>query len=215
LDLSHKDYRTLILANNISLFDFRVYLFARQVFLLTAVERYADICSRARDYISTLARTLRNDREDSGISFIESWTFSAAMQVINATSMAQKTLSLSAATGDLLIIARAQVPPIPAQLDVQLDKLGHHFRLIPESVPFEGLFTEMSLDLPEERSINDFKTTNPILKEVIHDGDKFCKLYEDITLQALQNYEMSNRAGSAQTMTADLAALYELVPLVV
>lgn len=71
--------------------------------------RYGDICSRARDYIATLARTLRNDREDSGISFIESWTFSAAMQVIEATKKAQGSPALSAATGDLLLIARTQV----------------------------------------------------------------------------------------------------------
>jgi hypothetical protein len=74
--------------------------------------RYSDICFRARDYIATLARTLRNDREDSGISFIESWTFSAAMQVIEDTSKAQKTPALSAATGDLLLIARTQACPL-------------------------------------------------------------------------------------------------------
>ena len=109
LDLSHKDYRTLILANNISLFDFRVYLFARQVFLLTAMGRYPEICSRARDYISTLARTLRSDREDTGISFIESWMFSAAMQIIEAAHTAPKSQVLSAAIGDLYVIARTQV----------------------------------------------------------------------------------------------------------
>jgi trafficking protein particle complex subunit 10 len=109
LDLSHKDYRNLILANNISLFDFRVYLFGRQAFLLTSMGRIADICARARDYIATLARTLRNDREDTGISFIESWIFSAAMQIIEATSKAPKSHDRSAATGDLYVVARTQV----------------------------------------------------------------------------------------------------------
>ena len=109
LDLSHKDYRSLILANNISLFDFRIYLFARQVFLLTLMGKYAEICSRARDHIATLSRTLRNNREDTGISLIESWIFSAAMQVIEATSKAPKSPALSAATGDLHVIARSQV----------------------------------------------------------------------------------------------------------
>lgn len=108
LDLSHKDYRTLILANNISLFDFRVYLFARQVFLLSLMGKHSDICARARDYITTLARTLRNDREDNGISFIESWIYSAAMQVVEATSKAPKSMGLSAVTGDLIVIARTQ-----------------------------------------------------------------------------------------------------------
>jgi len=116
LNLSHKDYRKLILANDISLFDFRVYLFARQVFLLTSMGRYADICSRARDYIATLARTLRNDREDTGISYIESWIFSAAMQVIETTSKTPKNQALSAATGDLYLIARNQVATTNSQL---------------------------------------------------------------------------------------------------
>jgi hypothetical protein len=71
--------------------------------------KYADICARARDYIATLARTLRNDREDTGLSFIESWIFSAAMQIIEATKKAQKTAAFAAVTGDLLVIARIQV----------------------------------------------------------------------------------------------------------
>lgn len=109
LDLSHKDYRTLILANNISLFDFRVYLFARQSHLLFAMNKSAEICARARDYITTLALTLRSDRETGGVSFIESWMFSAAMTVVEATSKAQKSVALAAATGDLLVISRTQV----------------------------------------------------------------------------------------------------------
>jgi trafficking protein particle complex subunit 10 len=111
LDLSLKDYRTLILANNISIFDFRVYLFARQAYLLTALGKYADICARARDYVATMARTLRNDREDTGISFIESWVFSASMQIIEATKKGPKSTALSSATGDLLVMARTQVRP--------------------------------------------------------------------------------------------------------
>jgi trafficking protein particle complex subunit 10 len=109
LNLLHKDYRNLILANNISIFDFRVYLFARQVFLLTSMGRYAEICTRARDYIATMARTLRMDRDNLGISYIESWMFSAAMQVIDATSKAPKSPALSATTGDLYVVARSQV----------------------------------------------------------------------------------------------------------
>lgn len=70
---------------------------------------------------------------------------------------------------------------------------------------------EVSLNSPEGKSDSDFKTTNPVLKEAIEDGEKFCKLYDDITLQALKHYELSNRMGSAQAMTADLAALYTSV----
>jgi trafficking protein particle complex subunit 10 len=178
LDLSHKDYRNLILANNISLFDFRVYLFARQSFLLTSMRKYADICSRAKDYIATLARTLRNDREDTGISFIESWIFSAAMQVIETTRKAPKSHAISAATGDLLVIARTQVSSHLSWGSCQLDKLGHHYHLIPDSVPFEGPLSEVSLDVTEVPSVDKFKTTNPTLKDVVTDEARFFELYE-------------------------------------
>ena len=82
-------------------------------------------------------------------------------------------------------------------------------------MPFEGLFTEVSLHSQEVNKTTDFKTTNSVLIEVIEAGDKFCKLYEDVTLQALKHYELSNRTGSAQAMTADLAALYTLIPFIV
>ena len=78
-------------------------------------------------------------------------------------------------------------------------------------MPFEGLFTDVSLESPDTKSDSDFKTTNSVLQKVLDDKDTFCKLYEDTTLQALLNYELSNRSGSAQTMAADLAALYAFV----
>jgi len=54
--------------------------------------------------------------------------------------------------------------------------LGHHLKLIPKTVPFEGSFSKISLG--EERPTTDnFKTTNPVLKEVIADENKFCDLY--------------------------------------
>lgn len=89
LDLSKKPYRDMILANNISIFDFRSYLFSRQLTLLlraakapslndednmTSQKRgqkskpedltvLAEICERASEFITIAARTLRYDLE--------------------------------------------------------------------------------------------------------------------------------------------------------
>jgi trafficking protein particle complex subunit 10 len=109
LSLETKPYRTLILANNISLFDFRVYLFARQTLLLRSMGRYAEICVRARDFISSLGMTLRGEHERGGISFVESWSFSAAMAAVDLGGKVQRSMALAAASGDLLVIARTQV----------------------------------------------------------------------------------------------------------
>jgi len=59
-----------------------------------------------------------------------------------------------------------------------LDKLGHLFNLIPKSVPFEGVFSDVSLDSTEAQTADNFKTTNPVLKDAIENEDKFCELYE-------------------------------------
>jgi len=61
---------------------------------------------------------------------------------------------------------------------LKLDKIGHHFELIPKSVPFEGVFSDVSLESDETSSTGDFKTTNPVLQQVIKDPTKFAQLYE-------------------------------------
>ncbi|EQL37603.1 TMEM1 family protein [Blastomyces dermatitidis ER-3] len=85
LDPNKKPYREMILANNISVFDFRVYIFARQMMLLLKAARapsiqsgssqttgkpakeavnltlLAEICERASEFISIGSRTLRHD----------------------------------------------------------------------------------------------------------------------------------------------------------
>ncbi|OJD25823.1 hypothetical protein ACJ73_02810 [Blastomyces percursus] len=85
LDSDKKPYREMILANNISVFDFRVYIFARQMMLLLKAARapsirsgssqttgkpakeavdltlLAEICERASEFISIGSRTLRHD----------------------------------------------------------------------------------------------------------------------------------------------------------
>jgi hypothetical protein len=56
--------------------------------------------------------------------------------------------------------------------------LGHHYRLIPDSVPFEGLFAEVSLEANEDSAADNFKTTNPVLKDAVKDESKFGQIYE-------------------------------------
>lgn len=59
LNTSHKPYRKQIQANDISIFDFRIYLFARQAAMLFLLGRVAEVAKRGAFFISTFARTLR------------------------------------------------------------------------------------------------------------------------------------------------------------
>lgn len=84
LDTDSKPYRELILANNISIFDFRNYVFARQTQLMLRLASLsgralqadsstahlttprdpvilADICWRAKEYFADVARIIRQD----------------------------------------------------------------------------------------------------------------------------------------------------------
>lgn len=55
-----KDYRQLIIQNNISIFDFRIYLFCRQATLVCALGRVVDLAKRARPFIYNMAKLLRS-----------------------------------------------------------------------------------------------------------------------------------------------------------
>ena len=45
-------------------------------------------------------------------------------------------------------------------------------------MPFEGVFTEVSLDSTENPVVDDFKTTNAVLADAVKGEEKFCELYE-------------------------------------
>lgn len=59
LSTTKKPYRHLISTNAVSVFDFRVYLFARQANLLLRLGRIAEAARRGAYFVSTFARTLR------------------------------------------------------------------------------------------------------------------------------------------------------------
>lgn len=59
LSTSSKPYHDLILANTITLFDFRIYLFAKQMALLGKMGRVRDVLVRAKEFIVGFARSLR------------------------------------------------------------------------------------------------------------------------------------------------------------
>lgn len=59
LSISKKSYRDLILANSISIFDFRVYLLARQCTLLSHLGRLIEVGSKTVTFLRSFGRRLR------------------------------------------------------------------------------------------------------------------------------------------------------------
>jgi len=62
LSTTNKNYRQMIANNKISIFDFRIYLFARQALMLSRLGRITEVAKRGAYFISTFARTLRESQ---------------------------------------------------------------------------------------------------------------------------------------------------------
>lgn len=59
LSVTKKPYRDLILANTISVFDFRVYLLARQCSLLGQMGKIVEIAHKVSLFLGTFSKALR------------------------------------------------------------------------------------------------------------------------------------------------------------
>ena len=61
LDTGSKPYRELLQTSSISIFDFRIYAFARQAQLLGKIGRITEIAKRGQWFVASLARRLREN----------------------------------------------------------------------------------------------------------------------------------------------------------
>lgn len=59
LSSTSKPFRNLIIQNNISIFDFRIYLFTRQASLVSQMGRITDLAKRAKPFIYNVSKLLR------------------------------------------------------------------------------------------------------------------------------------------------------------
>ncbi|KAG1768331.1 trafficking protein particle complex subunit 10 [Suillus occidentalis] len=133
LSITKKHYRDLILANSISVFDFRIYLLARQCALLNKMRRPSEICQKVTTFLGTFGRRLREVEAKLPEYFIESWIFSSALSVVDQCDTWAHTTELdgiqlarfSASEGELIELAKTQ-------LDIIGVKVGH----LPKKLPF-------------------------------------------------------------------------------
>ncbi|GAC72281.1 putative transmembrane protein [Moesziomyces antarcticus T-34] len=156
LDVHKKPYAELIRRNDISLFDFRCYLFARKSALLGKMGRVAAVMREAPLFIAAVGRMLRRNPR-LGSEWIESWIFSAALDVVEqcqawliqrsaATSdqgVDQLTPAFQSNKSELLDLARRQLDRIGIQA-------GHLPELDPFVCPSDGGATDTARnrDLP-------------------------------------------------------------------
>lgn len=134
LSVDRKPYRDLIIANSISVFDFRTYLLARQCAVLISMGRVVEVGRKAIMFLQTFGKRLRevevsvqfapdsfspslSDQNDIPPYFIESWMYSSALSTVDHCDTCSKSLEMSKAVltsfnavkGELIELARHQV----------------------------------------------------------------------------------------------------------
>lgn len=206
LSVTKKPYRELILSNTITVFDFRSYLLARQCFLLARLGQLAEAAVKAERFITSFARTLRENKRDLSDFFLESWIYSAAIGVVNqcdawadAASLEPATMvSLNAAKAELLDLARSQ-----------LDKIGIRKGYLPSVHPFSMSLPYLDLESaqspPPEPS--EARISSPDLIEALRGRDEFDRLYITTTNRTIQTFNSCSRRRFALKLHASLAAL--------
>lgn len=118
LDFKRKNYRDMINKNMISVFDFRCYLFARQCRMLLKMHKVIEVTARAQLFITNFILSIRENESNLPDNFVESWVFSACMNVVNEcealsaqviTQHPELAVPYNAVKADLLLTARRQV----------------------------------------------------------------------------------------------------------
>ncbi|WVN90958.1 uncharacterized protein L203_106203 [Cryptococcus depauperatus CBS 7841] len=221
LDTTVKPYREMLRNSAISIFDFRIYLFARQGILLGKLGRVTEVAKRGQWFVASLAKRLRENESDLAEYFIESWTYTACMDIVSKCDRWSYTdrsngnysglTTYESARLELLDIARIQVE----RLGVSLGHLPNAYPFQPPStlLPFQQssiLFDEASVSssVPPSPTVpRRQRISNNLLSESISDHAKFLELYKDLTDKAQKAHVKFGKIGSSIRLKADLSAL--------
>ncbi|KAI0636805.1 trafficking protein particle complex subunit 10 [Trametes polyzona] len=205
LSVTKKPYRDLILANSISVFDFRVYLLARQCALLSHLGDLEEICGKTVSFLTTMARTLREVENTLPPFFIESWIYSSALSVVDQCDEWARPFELnksaqaafSAAKGELVELARHQ-------LDIFGVAAGH----LPKRPPF-SLSLPANYDSSKEAQVEEAaeRISRTELASALVDAEAFYELYVSVTNRAIELYASAGRRKFALKLHGSLAAL--------
>ncbi|KAG5354260.1 hypothetical protein C0989_003777 [Termitomyces sp. Mn162] len=201
LSMKRKAYRDFILANTISVFDFRIYLLSRQCELLAQRGRLNEISKKVAAFLGGFGRRLRDMEDTLPPFFIESWIYSSALSAVEYCDNWASRFSITgtqlnsfnAAKGELLDLARTQ-------LDIIGVTVGH----LPQKSPFSS-----SCRSPGQRmkTTSTLSISNSDILKAISDDEAFYKLYVDVTNRAIELYTSTGRRKFALRLHGSLAAL--------
>ncbi|KAF8810122.1 hypothetical protein BYT27DRAFT_7135471 [Phlegmacium glaucopus] len=198
LSTAKKPYRDLILANRISIFDFRIYLLARQCQLLAKMGRMTELTSKVALFLVAFGSRLREAESTLPPLFVEAWIYSSALSAVEQCTTWSTDFKLeasksgSAGKGELLDVARTQ-----------LDIIGIEAGYLPPTPPFS---TALSMDKQLQPGTK-IQFINETLNTAVSNQQAFYELYAAITNRAIDFYAKSGRRKFALKLHGTLSAL--------
>ncbi|KAI9365504.1 hypothetical protein DFJ73DRAFT_808029 [Zopfochytrium polystomum] len=217
LDMSLKPYRDMILQNTITIFDFQIYLFARQVqILFRLVNGPHEICHRAKQFISSFARTIQDYKVSLIPYFAESWIYSGCLNVIKHCD---ELIAVSAHSENLIIAYENAKAELLHYARVQLDILGVASKLFPTTIhstltmalPGPNAMAPPGSDESDEalegsRALSEL--TNTDIRDGLKSKEAFDELYTRITMRCIKAFDACNRQRTVALLRGDIALLH-------
>ncbi|KAF7793103.1 hypothetical protein EIP86_004211 [Pleurotus ostreatoroseus] len=201
LSISKKPYRDLILANSISIFDFRIYLLARQCTLLSHLGRLGDVGHKTVTFLRSFGRRLQEMEDELPPYFIESWTYSSALSVVEHIETWAKRMGLSKSAASNVNAVKGELVELARN---QLDILGIDMEFLPAQPPFSNALS--SGQKRREKAALD-RISKQDLKAALEDKNAFFEMYITLTKRAIELYANAGRRKFALRMHGSLAAL--------
>ncbi|KAH9824021.1 hypothetical protein DFH28DRAFT_1047952 [Melampsora americana] len=200
-----KPYIQLVARGDISIFDIKIYLFSQHTKLLGQLDRLEDAVSRATIFVTTFSAFLRQYEASLIPYFIESWTYSACIDLVDwcESQITGKDLPTMQLNGVLRLCAQ-----LLELAHNQLDKLGIYVGHLPNIHPF-------AMAIPSYMRSKDQvpRVPGPItradLSASLNDPALFEKLYIALANRTIRMYVKSGRKRSALKLHLAVAAFEE------
>lgn len=204
LSTTKKPYRDLILANTISVFDFRIYLLARQCNLLGKMGRVVEIGRKSSAFLSAFGKRLLDTKETIPTGFVESWVYSSALSVVDQCDRWASELQLDENSGTTFDAIKGELLELARH---QLDTIGVQLRYLPMKPPFStsSFLPPEHLSRPVDPS--EYSISQSELLASIKDEEAFYDLYIRVTNRAIERYAKARRRKFALKLHGSLAAL--------
>ncbi|XP_058058025.1 trafficking protein particle complex subunit 10 [Anopheles bellator] len=220
--------RAKIVARNVTLLEFRSYLFERQCMLLDAAGKPWEIAERLLPFLFATLREIEALKLETPEGALACWEFVCSLEVLNLCDKVQESKDIykcSQFSAPIWNLAKEKLHSLGKQCGLlpgfvptseQLHTVVHLSAGMGDSLPASGnvgLRLEQpelgeSRSKPHSPARKPKKSATDTLKEALGSNQAFTKLYLELSELAISTYKHVSRLRSARLVGLDLGNFY-------